>query len=78
MTVKLLLEQLLEFLSLKGSCTGSYESALVEMPHCWIPHVMAQFNQSGNSVGCVRSHSDLDLQCIEMITLVTPSQFFQP
>ena len=25
----------LEFLSFKGGCTGSSESALVKMPHCW-------------------------------------------
>ena len=42
MTVKLLTEQHLEFLSLKGSCTGSSESTLVKMPHCWKSHVNAQ------------------------------------
>ena len=41
MTVKLLTEHLLEFLSLKGGCTGSYESTLVKMPHCWQSHVRA-------------------------------------
>ena len=35
MTVKLQTEQQLEFLSLKGSCTCSSESTLVEMPLCW-------------------------------------------
>ena len=40
-TVKLLTEQHMEFLSLKGGCTGSYESALVKMPHCWKSHVTA-------------------------------------
>ena len=38
MTGKLLVEQHLEFLSLNGSSTGSYESTL---PHCWKSHVMA-------------------------------------
>ena len=28
-------EHHLEFLSLKGDCTGSSESTLVKMPHCW-------------------------------------------
>ena len=42
MTVKLLTEHHLEFLSLKGGCTGSSESTLVKMPHCWKSHVMAQ------------------------------------
>ena len=41
MTVKLLTEHLLEFLSLKGGCTASYESTLVKMLHCWKSHVMA-------------------------------------
>ena len=41
MTVKLLSENLLEFLSLKGGCTGSSESTLVKMPHCWKSHVTA-------------------------------------
>ena len=42
MSVKLLTEQYLEFLSLTGGCTGSSESTLVKMPHCWKSHVMAQ------------------------------------
>ena len=41
MTVQLLTEHLLEFLSLKGGCTGSSESALVKVPHCWVSHVTA-------------------------------------
>ena len=43
MSVKLLAEHHLEFLSLKGDCTGSSESTLDKMPHCWKPHVMAHF-----------------------------------
>ena len=35
MSVKLLTEHHLEFLSLKGGCTGWSESTLVKMPHCW-------------------------------------------
>ena len=42
MSVKLLTEHHLEFLSLKAGCTGSSESTLVKMPHCWKSHVMAQ------------------------------------
>ena len=41
MTIKLLTEQHLEFLSLKDGCTGSSESTLVKMPHCWKSHVKA-------------------------------------
>ena len=42
MIVKLLTENHLEFLSLKGGCRGSSESTLVKMPHCWKSHAMAQ------------------------------------
>ena len=35
MSAKLLTEQPLEFLSLKGDWTGSSESTLFKMPHCW-------------------------------------------
>ena len=42
LSVKLLTEHHLEFLSLKGGCTGSYECTLVKMPHCWKSHATAQ------------------------------------
>ena len=38
MTVKLLTKNL----TLKGGCTGSSESALVKMPHCWKSYVAGQ------------------------------------
>ena len=41
MRVKLLTEHHLEFLSLKGGCTGWSESTLVKIPHCWKSHVTA-------------------------------------
>ena len=41
MSVKLLNERHLEFLYLKGGFTGSYESTLVKIPHCWKSHVTA-------------------------------------
>ena len=41
MIVKLLTEHHFEFLSLRGGCTGSSESTLVKMPHCWKSHVAA-------------------------------------
>ena len=43
MSVKLLTEHHLELLSLKGDYTGSSESTLVKMPHCWKSHVTAHF-----------------------------------
>ena len=39
----LLTEHHLEILLLKGGGTGSSESILVKMPHCWKSHVVAQF-----------------------------------
>ena len=41
MSVKLLTEHNLEFLSLKGDCTGPSESSLVKIPHCRKSHVAA-------------------------------------
>ena len=42
MSVNLLTKHHLEFLILKGGCTGSSESTLFKMPHCWKSHVAAQ------------------------------------
>ena len=42
MSVKLLTKHHLEFLSLTGGCTGSYESTLVKMSNCWKSHALAQ------------------------------------
>ena len=46
MRVKLLTEHRLEFLGLKGGCTGSSESTLVKMPSCWKSHVAAHMFHS--------------------------------
>ena len=43
MRVKLLTEHHLEFLSLKGGCTGSCESTHVKMSNCWKSHATAHF-----------------------------------
>ena len=43
MSVKLLSEHHLEFLSLKGGCTCSPEPTLVKMPHCWKSNAAAHF-----------------------------------
>ena len=42
MIVKLLTEHHLEFLSLKGGCTGWSESTLVKMSNSWKSHAAAQ------------------------------------
>ena len=41
MSVKLLTEHHLRFLSIKGGCTGSSESTFVKMPNCWKYHAAA-------------------------------------
>ena len=60
MSVKLLTEHHLEFLSLKGGCTGSSESTLVKIPHCCKSHVTAHLYTDGfchlegyNNIGLV-------------------------
>ena len=50
MIVKLLTERQLEFLSLKGSCTGSSESTLVKMSNCWKSHALAQIETCHQTV----------------------------
>ena len=50
MSVKLLTKHHLEFLRLKGGCTGSSESTPVKMPHCWKLHVAAHLT---NLIGIV-------------------------
>ena len=46
MSVKLLTEHHLEFLSIKCGCTCSSESTLIKMSHCWKSHVTAQMKKS--------------------------------
>ena len=41
-----LTEHCLEFLSLKGGCTGLSESTLVKIPHCWKSHIAAHLSTS--------------------------------
>ena len=57
MSVKLLTEHHLEFLSLKGGCTGSSESTLVKMPHCWKSHVAAHIMFGGGGGGGGNHHT---------------------
>ena len=59
----------LEFLSVKGDCTGSSESTLVKMSNCWKSHVAAQLLRkrtycSGKAPDCCTlpcQHSAVDL-----------------
>ena len=41
MSVKVLTEDHLEFLSFKGGCRGSSKSTLVKMSNCWKSHAAA-------------------------------------
>ena len=43
MIIKLLTENHLEFLRLKGGCRGSSVSTHVKMPHCWKSYALAYF-----------------------------------
>ena len=54
MSVKLLTEHLMEYLSFIGGYTGSSESTLVKMS-CWKSHVMAQNSlfDSAHSYDCI-------------------------
>ena len=67
MTVKLLTEHHLEFLCLKGGHTGSSESTLVKIPHCWKSHVMAHLifllviSAAGSSEGNEDSFTPVEL-----------------
>ena len=49
MSAKILTEHHLEFLPLQGGCTGSSESTLVKIPHCWKSHVMYQITLNSDS-----------------------------
>ena len=46
MNIKPLNDHHLELLGLKIGCTGSSESTLVKMTHCWKSHVTAQYISS--------------------------------
>ena len=48
MIVKLLTEQHLEFLSLKGGCRGSSKSTLVKMSNCWKSHAAAHIAEENS------------------------------
>ena len=57
MSNKLLTEHHLEVLSLKGGCTGSSESTLVNMPYCWKSHDGANLVEI-NILTCINSNED--------------------
>ena len=56
MSVKLLTEHHLEFLSFKGGITCSSESTLVKLPHCWKSCVAAQLSQNQDQTRNPKTH----------------------
>ena len=50
MSVKLLNEHNLEFLSFTGGCRGSSESTHVKIPHCWKSHAQAHIIHTCNTI----------------------------
>ena len=50
MSVKLMTEHHLEFLSLKGGCRGSSESTHVKMSNFWKSHALAQLSCCANAL----------------------------
>ena len=87
MTVKLLTEHHLEFLSLKGGCIGSSKSTLVKMSNCWKSHAAAhmvliyirdafQTSPSSAEDNIESSHSDLVSWCRYRKSPVTTFFYF--
>ena len=52
----------MQFISLKGGCTGSYESSFVKMPHCWKSHVAAQKEREENKKEEVEVEADNEVE----------------
>ena len=72
MSGKLLTEQHLEFLSIKVGWTGSSESTLVKMPHCWRSHVAAHIYillQFSTALSPTMPVSDLEVKDIDLLFL---------
>ena len=76
MSVKLLTKHNLEFLSLKGGCTGSSESTLIKMPHCWKSHVATHLKShlensisSTNTICWVEGVGGVKLHCMQRVYL---------
>ena len=65
MNIKLLTKHHLEFLILKGGCTGLSESIHVKLPHCWKTGVAAQIMWA-----CGEKAIHLDLEALILLKLV--------
>ena len=71
MRVKLLTEHILEVLSLKGGCTGSYESTHVKTPHCRQSHATAQIIYDFHKT------QNIDTTCKYLCMANTPTEFVE-
>ena len=73
-SLKILTEHHLELLSLTGGCTGTSESTLVKMPHCWKSQVTAHImiNMGSLFLGTLISSLWLILMC-SIFLLLSPS-----
>ena len=56
MTIKVLTNHHLEFLSLKVACTCSSKSIHVKMSHCWKSHVAAHIDSDQTQQNVVFNH----------------------
>ena len=62
MSVKLLTEHHLEFLSLKGGCRGSSKSILVKMSNCWKSNAAAHLRSKKTCIS-VKFNRTVGLLC---------------
>ena len=76
MNIKILTEHHLEFLSLNGGCTGSSESTLVKIPHCWKSYVgVHEVSEISENV---LISGDFDYKDINLENLTTIHSEIQP
>ena len=84
MSVELLTKHHLEFLGLKGGCTGSSESTLVKMPNCWKSHVTAQMVFAEQPNNCFHIHvriltflAENEKKILTLYSMITPFDTFE-
>ena len=73
MRVKLLTEHIFEILSFKGGCSGSSESTLVKILHCWKSHVAAYICSVAVWVSIVQHRPTQEQKLITRILCLDPS-----
>ena len=69
MALRLLTELHLEFLSFRKGCTGSSESSLYKMPHCWKSHVAARIYRIMVKIGKIYHSEALQRRSIKKIPI---------